>query len=408
MIHQHTLPNGLVLLAEPMEDVRSATVCFMFPAGAAHDPADQSGMAGILADIMTRGAGDRDNRALTTAFDSLGVDRSESVDTLNLWFSGNTLGRNIPAAVDLFADMIRHPTFPEAELDPIKALALHDIESLEDSPQDKVMLELRKRYYPEPLNADKLGTAEGIEAITIKSLKAQWAERIRPNGAILSIAGNFDWSKFKDQIESRFSDWAPGPVSEVTPAAFSPKSDHLEKDTQQTQIAVAYPGASIRDPDYYAARGMVGVLSGGMSSRLFTEVREKRGLCYSVFASHETSKSMAAVVGYAGTRNERAQETLDVMAAEMKKIREGVTADEIDRVKAGLKSSLIMRQESTAARAGTIVSDQFLLGRVRSFDEIQAAIDSLTPSAVAEYAARWPADHLTVVTLGPKPLTLQY
>jgi predicted Zn-dependent peptidase len=172
------------------------------------------------------------------------------------------------------------------------------------------------------------------------------------------------------------------------------------------QIALAFPGASIRDPDYYSARGMVGVLSGGMSSRLFTEVREKRGLCYSVFASHETFKTFGTVVGYAGTRNDRAQETLDVMTAEMRRIKDGVYDDEIDRVKAGLKSSLIMRQESTAARAGAIASDWFLLSRVRSFDEIQSAIDAVTPQGVQDSAARWPADNITVVTLGPKPLTI--
>jgi predicted Zn-dependent peptidase len=406
MIHQHTLANGLVLLAEPMDYVRSATATFMLPAGAAFDPADRCGLAGILADLSTRGAGDRDNRQLTEAFDSLGVDRSESIDTFNLWYSGSTLGRNIPAAIDLFAEMIRRPTFPEAELEPIQALAIQDVQSLDDAPQDKVMIELRKRYYPAPLNADKMGTVEGIEAITLDDVRGAWQRGYRPNGAIFAFAGNFDWPKLKDQIEARFGDWKRGPEAPVTPGPLSPKSEHLTKDTQQTQIAMAYRAASITDADYYAARGMVGVLSGGMSSRLFTEVREKRGLCYSVFATHETYRDLGTIVAYAGTRNERAQETLDVMTAELRKLKDGVTDDETDRVKAGLKSSLIMRQESTGARAGAIASDYHLLGRVRSFDEIQAAIDGVTPAMVADAAARWSADSPTVVTLGPKPLTL--
>jgi predicted Zn-dependent peptidase len=405
-MYQHLLANGLTLLAEPMDYVRSATAYFMLPAGAAFDPADQSGMAGIMADMMTRGAGTRDNRNLMIAFDSLGVDRSESVDSVNLWFSGSTLGRNLPAAIDLFADVIRRPTFPTEELEPIQALAIQDIQSLDDSPQEKVMLELRKRYYPVPLNADKLGTIDGINHITVPGLKKHWQKTIRPNGAIIAFAGNFDWPKLKDQIENLFGDWKPGPDATVQIEPSKPKSEHLEKDTQQTQIALAYPAASIRDPDYYATRSLVNVLSGGMSSRLFTEVREKRGLCYSVFASHETFKTFGTIVGYAGTRNDRAQETLDVMTAEMKKIKDGVTDDELDRVKAGLKSSLIMRQESTSARAGAMASDWFLLGRVRSFDEIQSAINSVTTAAVTESAAQWPAEEITVVTLGPKALQI--
>jgi predicted Zn-dependent peptidase len=406
MIHQHTFPNGLTLLAEPMDYVRSATAYFMVSAGAAHDPAGAEGTSGVLSDVMTRGAGTRDSRELSNAFDSLGVDRGESVDTLNLWFSGGTLGRNLPAAIDLFADVLLRPHLPEAELEPAQALALQDLQALDDSPQEKVMLELRKRYYPHPLNADKLGTEEGIKAITADLLKAHHRSVVVPNGAIFAVAGAVDWPRLKDQIARLFGDWKPGGDRDVTLAAHTPKSEHLEKDTQQTQIAMAFPSASIRDPEYYAARGGIGVLSGGMSSRLFTEVREKRGLCYSVYASHESFRSIGTVVAYAGTKTERAQETLDVMTAELRKLKDGVDDDEIDRVKAGLKSSLIMRQESTSARAGAIASDWFLLGRVRPFEEIQAAIDGLTTNAVADCAARWPAATPTVVTLGPKPLDI--
>jgi predicted Zn-dependent peptidase len=406
MIHQHQFPNGLTLLAEPMDYVRSVTSCFMVPSGAINDPTELSGIAGVLSDMMTRGAGKRDSRDLSQAFDSLGVDRGESIDTLNLWFTGSSLARNISPSIELFADVILRPSLPKDELEPAQSLALQDIQALQDSPQEMVMNELRKRYLPPPWNADKLGTEEGISAITITKLKDHWLKNVRPNGAIFSFAGNFDWHKLKDQIEKLFGDWKKQPDVEHAVKPHTPKSKHLEKDTQQTQIALAYPGPSIRDADYYSARGFANVLSGGMSSRLFTEVREKRGLCYSVYASHESQKTFGTVVAYAGTRNERAQETLDVMLAELRKVKDGVSNDELDIVKAGLKSSLIMRQESTSARALAIASDWSMLNRVRSFDEIQTAIDGLTTKSIADAAGRWPADNPTVVTLGPKPLTI--
>ena len=168
----------------------------------------------------------------------------------------------------------------------------------------------------------------------------------------------------------------------------------------------AYPSVPLSHPDYYAARGAVNVLSGGMSSRLFTEVREKRGLCYSVGATYQTFKDRASILGYAGTTNERAQETLDVMLAELRRLADGVEQEEVDRVKAGLKSALIMQEESTGSRAATLASDWYFLGRVRSFDEMQATINALTPEIIVDYVRRFPPRDLTVVTLGPKPLRI--
>ena len=158
--------------------------------------------------------------------------------------------------------------------------------------------------------------------------------------------------------------------------------------------------------DYYAARAAECVLSGGMSARLFAEVREKRGLCYSVSVGHETFKDRGTYVGYAGTGSERAQETLDVTMAELRKLKDGVSEDEIDRVKAGLKSSLIMQEESTSARGGAIASDWYFLGRVRTTEEVQAAINALTPRSVVDYLGRCPIRDVMMVTVGPKPLTM--
>jgi predicted Zn-dependent peptidase len=143
-----------------------------------------------------------------------------------------------------------------------------------------------------------------------------------------------------------------------------------------------------------------------MSSRLFTEVREKRGLCYSVYAFHETFKDRGTMLAYAGTRTDRAQQTLDVMVGELRRLKDGISGDEVDRVKAGLKSSLIMQEESTSARAGAIATDWYYLNRVRSFDEIQAAIDSLTPEGILDHLGRCPVENMVLVTLGPDPLKM--
>ena len=405
-VFQHTLANGLVLLAERMEHVRSAAINFLVPAGAAFDPTGKFGVATVLADLITRGAGERDSRALSLALDNLGVDRDESVGAINMRFWGSTLSTNAPATLDLFADVIRRPHLPEDELEAVQALALQDILSLEDSPQQKVMVELRRRYYPAPLNKDRRGRTEDIESLTIDDVKKQHRRLFRPNGAILSVAGNIEWEPLKAQVERLFGDWKRGEPIEAVPEKHAPEPHHLQKDTQQTQIAFAWPSAPIGGTDYYAARAAEGVLSGGMSARLFTEVREKRGLCYSVGVRHETFRDRGTMVGYAGTGSDRAQQTLDVTLAELHRLKEGVTDDEIDRVKAGLKSSLIMQEESTSARAGSIASDWYFLGRTRTFDEIQASIDSITPQFILNYLEKFPVKDVTLVTLGPEGLTM--
>lgn len=405
-VFQHTLSNGMVLLAERMDHVRSAAINFLLPAGAAFDPLGKFGTATILAELITRGAGDRDSRQLALALDNLGVDRDESVGAINMRFWGSTLSRNLAPTLDLYADILRRPHLPEAELEPVQALAVQDIQSLEDAPQQKVMVELRRRYYPAPLNKDRRGKAEDIEGLSIDDVRRQYQRLFRPTGAILSVAGNIEWEPLRSQVERLFGDWPAGDVPSPAMEHHTPQSEHLHKDTQQTQIALAYPSIPIGHPDYYAARGAATVLSGGMSSRLFTEVREKRGLCYSVYAYHETFKDRGTMLAYAGTRSERAQETLDVTVGELRRLAAGVTDDEIDRVKAGLKSSLIMQEESTSARAGAIATDWYYLNRVRSFDEIQAAIDGLSPAAILGCLERYPVQNLTLVTLGPNPLTM--
>jgi predicted Zn-dependent peptidase len=399
-IHTHTLANGLTLLAERMPHVRSASFHILVPAGAGHDPQGKFGLAGLVCDLMTRGAGNRDSRQLSDALDNLGVDRGESTGTLNVQLSGATLARNLLPTLAIYADILRRPHLPEDELDAAKSLSLQDLQAIEDEPQRKVMIELRKRYYPDPLGRDQRGTPEGVEAVTIDDVRAQHAALFHPRDVILAAAGDIDWPALKAEVEQHFGDWKPRTRPALTPEPMTPRSDHLTKDLDQTQIALAFPSVPIGHPDFYHARGAVGVLSQDMSSRLFTNVREKHGLCYAVYASYETFKDRAAIVGYAGARPELAQETLDRTLDEFRNLAKGIEEEELDRVKVGLKAALIMRQESTGARASSIASDWYFLNRVRPLEEIQASIDGLKVPGVLDYLRRNPAKEFTVVTLG--------
>lgn len=406
-IYQHTFPNGLTLLAERMEHVRSAAVNILVPAGCAHDPPERHGVASILSDLITRGAGPRSHRELMLALDGLGVDRSESAGTLHMRFWGSTLSRHVLPTLELFADVVRRPHLPEDELDAVKALAIQEIEGLEDEPRQKVIVELKKRHFPAPLNRDRRGEIDHIEAMTIDDLRNFHRQRFNANGTIISVAGHIDWPALIDTVGRCFGDWPAGEEQPLTLGDRGSRRDQIIKDTKQTQIGVAYDTVPMTHHEYFSALGAVNVLSGGMSARLFTEVREKRGLCYAVWATYQSYRDRACILAYAGTTTERAQETLDVTIGELRRLEQGIEPDEVQRVQAGLKSSLIMQEESTSARAGTIASDWYYFGRVRPLEEIQAAADALTPANIVDFVRRYPARDFTVVTLGPKPLDLR-
>ncbi len=403
-VRHHVFPNGLVLLVETMDYVRTAAFNFLMPAGYAYDAAPTPGTANLLSGVITRGAGNRDSRALTLALDALGLDRDESVGMLHTRFWGATLARNLIPSLEIYADIVLRPHLPEVELPPVQALALQDIEALEDDPKGKTLLELRRRHLPAPLGNDRRGTPEGIEANTVAVLKTFHRQGFRPNGTILSVAGNIEWEPVADAVGKLFGDWSPREERELTLEPAPKGTHHLEKETQQTQIGLAYDSIPVAHPDYYTAMGAVNVLSGGMSSRLFTEVREKKGLCYSVWASYQGMKDRGIVLCYAGTTNERAQETLDMTLKELRRIEEGVEEDEVKRIQAGLKSSLIMQEESTSARAGAIASDWYYYGRVRSLDEVQNEINKLSAERIVGYCKEHPLVEGTLVTMGPKGL----
>lgn len=396
----------MVLIAERMEHVRSAAFNFLIPGGSAYDPPDQRGISSLLAEMIVRGAGSRSHRELASVLDAFGADRSETAGRLALHLGCSSLGRHLPAILEVYADILRRPHLPEEELPAVQSLALQDLDSLEDNPASKVRIELHQVYFPPPLNQDSYGTAEGIRAVTASSLRAHYERCFKPNGIILAVAGDINWMQLRETVERLFGDWPPGSLPELQITAHQPQSRHLHKDTHQTHIAFAYPSVPVNHPQYYAARAAEMILCGGMSSRLFTEVREKRGLCYAISLQHKTFRHVAAIVGYAGTGADRAQQTLEVTIRELHRIQEGVDTDEVERIKAGLKSGLIMQQESTGARAAIMASDWFFLGRVRTFEEMQQIIDSLTPQIVLEHARAYPCEPVTVVTLGPRPLQL--
>lgn len=403
-IETHEFANGLVLAAEPMDSLESAAFTFLIPAGCIYDPHGRSGLAALSCEMALRGAGKRDSRQFVEDLENLGVQRGESVGSVHTGYSGATLAKNLPAAMAIYADVFRQAHLPAEQLDAGRQVVMQELRAIEDEPSHKVMLELKRRHYPHPWGEPSEGDMPSLEAAQIDDVRQHYEQLYRPNGAIIGVAGHVDWRQLVDQVGELFGDWKPREIAEPPEGPAGPKTDHLHHDSNQTQIGIAYPSVPYRHPDYFQASGAVGVLSGGMSSRLFTEVREKRGLCYTVYASYHTHLDRACVLCYAGTTAPRAQETLDVTLDQLRLLAKGVRAEELERLKTRVKSSLVMQQESSSARSGAIARDWYHLGRVRTLDEINDIVDNLSAKSINSYLAENPPQDFTIVTLGSEAL----
>ncbi len=406
-IHTHQFENGLVLVAEPVAGVRSLALSLLTPAGVTQEPADRNGVAPLLSEMICRGAGELDARAHCDALDTLGVSRGTNADSRHLRVSATMLADKLPDALPLLTDMVRQPMLDADALPPSRDLALQSLDALEDEPQSKVFVALRARHYPAPLDRSPYGTRADLEAMTLDDLRAFWQRACVPGGAVMGVAGHFDWNDLRDRVGQTLGQWS-GSIESAAPApdATGPRGYYNESaESAQVHIGVAYDAPPEPDETSILQRAATAVLAGGMSGRLFTEVREKRGLCYSVFATYSGQKDRGVMLAYAGTTVPRAQETLDVMTAELRRVHDGVEADEFNRAIVGMKSRLVMQGESTGARAGAIAMDQYLLGRPRTLDELAARVDSVTLDRLNDYLAANRPGPMTVVTVGPEALT---
>jgi predicted Zn-dependent peptidase len=403
---QHTLANGLTLLAQQMPGMQSAAMAFLVPSGAATDPQGLSGSATVLSDWTLRGAGPRDSRQLTDYLDSLGLQRSSSVGIYHMRYACSAVAAKVMEGLAAYADIVRRPHLPDSGFTAARDLALQALAGIDDEPRQRLMIRLRHFHLPHPLGRNTMGEKADLAALTADQCREDQRRRFTARGAILSIAGNVDINELRARVEDLFGSWEPGNEAPVKLSSPGGPYHHEHQESEQTHIGIAYPSIVETDPDYYVMRLAMEVLSGGMSGRLFTEVREKRALVYNVYAGYTSLKGIGSVFGYAGTSTDRAQATLDTFVGELHRLSDGITADELARAKIGLKAASIMNEESTAARAAAMAHDYFMRGRLRTLDEIKAAIDAVTLDQVNAWLKKHTPGPFTIVTIGPKELKL--
>ncbi|HDS84887.1 MAG TPA: insulinase family protein [Phycisphaerales bacterium] len=400
----YQLSNGLTLVGERMNHVQSVSFHILTPGGASCLPDDCCGAASILADWLFRGAGNRDSRRLVEALDGLGIHRNTTITANHLTFNAALEAGNLEPALDLYADILLSPRLDAAQFELSRKLAVEELHSLDDDPRSKVMLLLYEQFYPDPFGRPGQGKEPELLAMTADQCARIVGQLFKPSQIIISVAGNYEFETICRRVEQLFSRPGVGQAQTVKPVIQSRPYTHYPNDGAQVHIGLMTAMPPIGAGYYYETMAAVSILSGGMSSRLFTEVREKRGLCYSVGARYHTLRDFAGISCYAGTTPDKAQQTFDVLWEQFQRLQDGITEDELQRAKVGLKSSLIMKSESTSARSAGIAGDYFLLGRVRTLEEIRQGIERLTVDSVLDFLRQHPFETFTAVTIGPKEI----
>ncbi|HMC12388.1 MAG TPA: pitrilysin family protein [Pirellulaceae bacterium] len=399
-IHNQSLSNGLTLVAEEMPWLESAAFALLMPAGCVYEPADKLGLASLTCEMAQRGAGPRDSRQFLDDLENLGADSSASVSIAHTSVGGAMPAESLPQVLSIFADLVQRPHLPEDQLEDARLGCLQEVKAIEDDLAQKTMQQLRRSHYSEPWGRNTQGTEATVSSLTIADVRQHFEKLYSPRDAILSVAGKIDWPQLKADVERLFGGWTAAASSKLTETPPPRTYCHLPAESSQTHIGIALDAVPYSHPDYFQIRGAVGVLSDGMSSRLFTEVREKRGLVYTVYASLHSLRDRGSILAYAGTTAERAQETLDVMLTELKGLYNGITADEIDRLKGRIKRALIIQQESSPSRAGSIALDWYYLSRIRTMAELSQIIDDLSADSINAYLAAHRPQQFTVTTVG--------
>ncbi len=405
-IISETLDNGLTVLVQPMPWQRTAALSLSIRAGVQLEEDKRRGLSGLVCEMVQRGAGQYSSRDLVAVQDNLGIDRHSGVSTAMVSFGAAMPAESFSQALALYAEIVRRPHLPEDQLDDARMMSMQELRAIEDEPTHRVMRRLREMQYGQRLGRSIFGTTDGLAHIEQQDVQGFFERNYNAGDAILAVAGNVQAADVVKLVEDAFGDWHSGPSAPPDEPTGGKAYEHITAPSSQTHIGVSFESIPYGHEDYFRMRAGIGILSDGMSSRLFDRVREKQGLCYTVSASCHSLKNVGGVFCYAGTTPERAQRTLDTTLGEIEHLMDDMTESELDRWKVRIQSSLIMEQESSASRAASLASDHYQLGRTMPTEELESKIESLTLECIRDYwLSHRPCDY-RAVTLGPDPLTV--
>lgn len=384
-----TLPNGFRIVTEHMPGLQSASLGIWVTAGGRHERMEQNGVAHFLEHMAFKGTKTRTALQIAEEIEDVGGYINAYTSREVTAYYARVLADDTALALDVIADILLNPEFDPAEIEVERGVILQEIGQANDTPDDIIFDWLQERAYPgQPLGRTILGEAERISAMTREDLARFVAERYGPGQLILSAAGAVDHDTIVAQADALFSALEPRGDSVALRAQFGGGETRRSRDLEQAHIALAFEAPGYRDPEFYAAQVFSTALGGGMSSRLFQEIREKRGLCYTIFAQSGAYSDTGLTTIYAGTGGSEIAALSRLIVDELKRAADDMSQAEIDRARAQMKAGLLMGLESPSSRAERLARMIQIWGHVPTIAETVARIDAVSAADVKTVAER--------------------
>ena len=400
-----TLPGGVRVLTETMPGVRSATVGIWADVGSSVESHERRGISHLVEHMLFKGTSRRSARQIAETMDGVGGNLNAFTDKETTCYYAKTIDRHVPLALDVLSDMFLHSTFDAQELTKEQKVILEEIKMYEDSPDELIHdVFLQTMWSGSSLGEPTIGFADTVVRITPDDLRAHMRAHYAPNSVVVAAAGNVEHDRFVELVAEQFAAFEGScTLPEPEGPATTPGAHVRYKDSEQAHVVVGTRGIDVCDERRYALSLLDTILGGGMSSRLFQEIREQRGLVYSVY-SFQAAYRRAGLFGvYAGTSPENVQPCIDVILEQFARARNApIDAAELALAKEHIKGNLTLSLESTSSRMIRLGRNEFALGRQVSPEEIERRIDAVTPDDVQQLARELLLDeNLGLCIIGP-------
>ncbi|MSP48069.1 MAG: insulinase family protein [Alphaproteobacteria bacterium] len=397
-----TLPSGLRVATDTMDHVESVSVGAWIGVGARHEPAEVNGVAHMLEHMAFKGTERRSALEIAEEIEAVGGYLNAYTGREQTAYYGKVLAADVPLAVDILADILQHSVFDPQELDRERQVILQEIGQAEDTPDDIVFDHFQAAAFPgQAIGRPVLGSAEIVGALRRDEIKGYMQSHYGIGTMLISAAGRVEHDMLVDLVGRHFGDLGPSEGAKPELAVYAGGERRDERDLEQAHVVLGFPGLGYHHPDHHALQVFSTLFGGGSASRLFQEVREKRGLAYSIYSFGSAFLDGGIFGIYAGTSPEQVTELVPVLAEELARVADTLTESELKRARTQLKAGMLMSRESTGNRAETLANQMLIFGRPIPVIESVAKIDAVDAAAIRRVTERIRAGRPTVAAVGP-------
>lgn len=405
------LPNGLRVATEAMPGAHSIALAISVDVGSRFEQSRENGLSHFLEHMAFKGTATRNAREIAEAFDDVGASLNAFTSSEHTVYYARVLPKDLPLAVEVLADILQHSTFTEEELERERNVILQEIAMHHDAPEDLVFDLFHEAVYPnQPVGRSILGTPELIELFSSDSLRRYMSKHYCPARMVITAAGAVDHGELVALVGEHFDYTQAGEILVPEQAVYVGGDRRKTADYEQMHLVLGLPGLAYNDPDYYAAQLMATALGGGMSSRLFQEVREKRGLAYSVYAFLSSYKDGGIFGMYAAAGEKSAKEVAPVLCDELLRMADsGISSAELERARNQHTAGLLMLRESVSSVAEWMGRHLLCYGEYRDTAALCAGYEAVTREDITRVLRRMVvAGQLTCTALGPQKGLVRY